>query len=666
MIKARSGLAPAPPRLSLFLGVLAMGALACGEALAFDFFGLFGSEDTPPPVSTSNLPYSLHFEAGDADKSLLTALKDASSLYRLRQDAPPDGDSLVRRATSDFAPFIDALWGAGFYDATVEIAIGSATLSIGQDRTAAASRAAESYRGREVVPITVKVVPGPLFTLGQVAVIDAATHAPFPPDELSQKVIGVKTGDPASASDLRAAQARILDHFRAQSYPLVKVAKLDPIVDHATHRMDITLIIDRGRRAGFGAVTVSGPEGFSSSIVSSFIYINEGDPYSPKRLADTRETVRQIPGLGSIRIREATALDRNGNLPIFVEATDRLPYVFGFGAKYSTTDGPGAQVYWQDRNLFGGAESLRLEGDLFVNPRHNGTHIARFGDLKPSDFGGRFKASFIKPALGGSRNDLLIDALAENIRTGGDRYGGYTSRLGDATVVIRHRFDENLSVQGGVEGMTGHATDVLGKVDYTLIGVPLGLTYDTTDNKLDPTRGIRINASFAPYPRFLGSTLNLVVAKVQGSTYYALDEDARYVFALRVHVGSEGGASLDDIPANLRFYAGGGGSVRGYRYDSIGPHGPLNFVIGGRSLFETSAELRVKITETIGVVPFFDAGNAFLSSLPNFSQRLQMSAGLGLRYYTAIGPIRLDVAAPLNPRKGDKPVTLYISIGQAF
>jgi translocation and assembly module TamA len=367
-----------------------------------------------------------------------------------------------------------------------------------------------------------------------------------------------------------------------------------------------------------------------------------------------------------IRIREATALDHNGNLPVFVEATDRLPYVVGFSAKYSTIDGPAAQLYWQDRNLFGGAESLRLESDVFVNPRHDGTRIARFSDIKPSDFGGRFKASFVKPALGGSRNDLLIDALAESTRTGGDRFGGYTSRLGDASVAVRHRFDEALSLQIGAEGMSGHATDVLGKVDYTLIGVPIGLAYDTTDSKLDPTRGWRINASFAPYPRFLGSTLDLVAAKAQASTYYALDEDARYIFAVRVNLGSLSGASLDDIPANLRFYGGGGGSVRGYRYRSLGPRGPVGYVIGGRSLFETSAELRVKITETIGIVPFFDAGNAYRSSLPTFAQPMQMSAGLGLRYYTAIGPIRVDVAAPLNPRKGDKPVTLYISIGQAF
>jgi translocation and assembly module TamA len=127
-----------------------------------------------------------------------------------------------------------------------------------------------------------------------------------------------------------------------------------------------------------------------------------------------------------------------------------------------------------------------------------------------------------------------------------------------------------------------------------------------------------------------------------------------------------GGAALDDIPANWRFYAGGGGSVRGYAYNSLGPIGPFGAVIGGRSLFQASAELRVRVTDTIGVVPFFDAGNAYGSNFPNFSAPLYKSVGIGLRYYTAIGPIRADVAFPLEKRTGTGPVAIYVSIGQAF
>jgi len=252
------------------------------------------------------------------------------------------------------------------------------------------------------------------------------------------------------------------------------------------------------------------------------------------------------------------------------------------------------------------------------------------------------------------------------VSTSAAGFVGYDVRDADATAALRHRFSGTFSVQAGVEAQTGVATDSLGRVDYTLVGVPVSLTYDSTDNKLDPTRGVRVNASFAGFGTFFGSSLDLAQTKARASAYYALDDDSRFVLAGRVGFGALGGPSLDQIPANWRFYSGGGGSVRGYAYDSLGPTGPFGAVVGGRSLFEASAELRVKVTDTIGIVPFFDAGNAFASSFPNFSQALYTAAGLGLRYYTSIGPIRLDVAFPFQRRSGSGPLAIYVSIGQAF
>jgi translocation and assembly module TamA len=199
-----------------------------------------------------------------------------------------------------------------------------------------------------------------------------------------------------------------------------------------------------------------------------------------------------------------------------------------------------------------------------------------------------------------------------------------------------------------------------------LYGIPASVTYDSTDRPLDPTKGIRATASVAAYPEFFGSTVNIVESKAQASTYYALDDEGRFVLAGRVGLGSVLGAELSQIPSTHRFYAGGGGSVRGYRYRSLSPLGPTGEVIGGRSLFEASVETRIKVTDTIGLVPFFDMGGAFQSSYPDFREQLRYAAGLGLRYYTAVGPIRVDVATPLNPRDGDKGWALYIGIGQAF
>ncbi|MET0429593.1 MAG: autotransporter assembly complex family protein [Microvirga sp.] len=638
--------------------------LAGSDARAFDFFGLFGSDDKPPAASQAALPYVVTF-AITGDDGVERSLKDASNLYRLRDAAPPDGDSLVRRAESDFAPLIDALWGAGYYNTTIEIDVGGAAMQIGK-RAPAAVRAAESYRGREAVPITVRVDTGPLFELRTIDVVQARTRKPFTPAELPQRAIKLAPGDPARAADLRAAQARMVDYFRSQSRPLAKGVAIDPVVYHPAEKMDVSFVMDPGPVAPFGAIGVTGTPNVDASIIRSFIYIEPGDPYSPQALADTRKSVATIPALGSVRIREAEALDPQGRLPVFVDVTERKPRLVGFSAAYSTIDGPALRSYWEHRNLFGGAERLRLEADVFLAPRNDGTQIKRVGDFERSDIGARFKASFLKPALNGTRNDLLIDGLVERDRTGGDRYGGYTTRNAGATAQIRHRFSDTFSVQGGVQVQKGQTSDVLSKIDYVVVGTPVSVTYDSTDRPLDPTRGVKFAASITPYPAFLGSTVGMTVSRASASTYYSLDEDSRYILAARIGAGSIVGANLYDIPANFRFFAGGGGSVRGYRYQSLGPTGPFGFVVGGRSLLEGSLEARIKITDTIGVVPFVDAGGAFESGYPDFKDRMQYSAGLGLRYYTAIGPIRLDVAAPLNKRPGDKPVAVYVSIGQSF
>jgi len=635
------------------------------NARAFDFFGLWGSDETPPPVSRTAISYAVTIEVEDGDTALKNAVTDTSSLYKLRKDPPPDGDALARRAESDFGPIIDAMWGAGYYDATVTISIDRANLSILSSDIASFGRAAESYRNRTVAPVTITINPGPLFRLRSIRVL-SADGAELSEAELPARIVRLKPGDPAAAADLRAAQARIVDYFRKEGRPLAKVASVAPVVDHAAHVMDVTFTVDPGPIAPFGEATMNGPNDFNPAIARSFLYIHPGDPYSPQAIEDARNSIRQIPAVGGVRITEGTALDAYGHLPYTVDLEDRLPFAVGASAKYSTTNGPAGQVYWEDRNVFGGAERLRLQADVFYAPPWYVTS-QNIESFSINDIGWRFSASFLKPALWGTPNDLLLDALGERVSTSGAGFFGYQAEDADATAALRHRFNQNFWMQAGIEAQTGVATDVLGRVNYTLVGVPVSANYDTTDSKLDPTRGVRLNASVAGFPTALGSTVDIVQGKARASAYYSLDPDSRFVLAGLVGVGAMGGAELGDIPANWRFYAGGGGSVRGYAYNSLGPTGPFGLaVIGGRSLFQASAELRVRVTDTIGIVPFFDAGNAFATSFPNFSAPLATAVGVGVRYYTAIGPIRADIAFPLDRHVGTGPVALYVSIGQAF
>ena len=648
------------------------GDLLCPRhALAFDLFGWFG--DAPPAVSQQSLPYSLTFDITggptnwDGTPELTGPLREASNLYKLRQNAPINGASLVHRAAADLAPMLDALWGAGYYNGKIEIEIVGHHLHLGQPPPAVATAAAEAYRGRKLVPIQVVVKSGPLFHLRHIRITDARSGKPFPPTVLPPRAIGLTPGAPARAADIRAARAALVGWFRDKSHPLAKATATKPVVYHDKQAMDVAIAIDPGPLAAFGALHITGQSQVDPRVVRSYVYIEPGDLYSPRKLAETRQSILGgLPAISSVRIHEAETLDANGRLPITVDVTNRKRHVVGFAARYSTLDGPDVKAYWQDRNLFGGGESLRFEGEAFLPPQTYSSFIDSLDSFGWSDLGGRFKASFVKPALAGSRNDLLLDGLIEKDRTGGDQYGGYTAKQILGSAAIRHRFSNISRAQVGVVAEKGETTDSLGTIDYRLIGMPASVTYDTTDSQLDPTRGIRATASVAAYPTFLGSSVGLIETKAQGAMYYAVDDAARLVLAARATVGSVTGASLSAIPANHRFYAGGGGSVRGYRYQSLSPLDSNGQVIGGRSLFTASFEARWRVTHTIGLVPFLDMGQAFRSEYPDFSEPLRYAAGLGFRYYTAIGPIRVDVALPLNPRPGDAGYGIYFGIGQAF
>ena len=642
------------------------GAGPSGPAAAFDVFGLFGSDDKPEP-STAALPYELTFEIR-GDEDVEGRLRDASNLYRLRQDAPPDGDTLLQRATADFAPLIDALWGAGYYDATLAIEIAGVPVRIGQFENPAAVRAANALRGRARVPVKVVAETGPLFRMRTVQVLDAKTRQPFSAEELPSYVPRLEPGDPAEAASIRAASARLIDHFRRRSYPLVKSPPPSPVVDHAADAMDVTFLVDTGPKAGIGEVSLRGPEGFGPEIVRSYIYLEEGEPYSPDRLDRTRKSIASIPAAGSVRIREGGALDPNGNLPVFIEVTDRALNAAGYTLGYSTIDGPNGRVYYENRNLFGGAERIRFQGDLFQAPRNNNDPIKNIGDFNTADIGARFTMSFLKPAIDGSRFDFLADGLVERNRIGSYRFGGYTVRLGGGTAALRYRVDETLSATVGFKGERGRTSDSVSNVDYTLFGVPLTMQFDNTDSPLDPKRGVRVSAAVTPYPAFLGSSVSFTTATASASAYYSFDEEGRYVLAARGRVGGflDEPRDLQLIPSNYRYFVGGAGSIRGYRFQTVSPFGPTGKIVGGRSMFDSSLEARIKVTDNIGIVPFFDAGGSYASQFPQFFGDTRMSAGLGVFYVTAIGPVRLDVATPINPRRGDKDLVLYVNIGQAF
>ena len=634
-------------------------------AVAFDFFGLFGSSEAPPAPSRDALPYVVTFE-GSESGSLENDLKATSALWRLRQEPPADGDALFRRVEVDLPRLTDVVWGAGYYDGRLSIVVGNASAATGQAPSPAIARAAEGYRNRAPVPIRIVVEPGPLFKVRTVTVRDARTGRQFLPEELPPRLLQRSEGGDAASSNVLAIEARIIDRFRNSGHPFVKVTRREPIVDHPSLTYDVVFAVEPGPKANLGEIIVRGTKDVDPAVVRSFIYAEPGDPYSPKALTDIRKSVSRIEALGSVRVREAETLDAWGRLPVAVDVTERLPRIVGFNVRYSTLDGPGLRAYWAHRNLFGGAERLRFEGDVYYTDRND---IFRFDPVTGkkndgwdwSNIGARFSASFLKPALNGTRWDLLVDGSVNR-----DVSDYYTARFVNGTAALRYRFSDTFSAQGGFEVERGQSSE-------------LDQQRRLHSRRPAAFRHLRLNRqSPRSDPRRARDGVGGAISEILRlrSRHLRREGAGEHVFRPR-----RGGAHRACRPHRFRVDHRGGP-----RRDSVEPQvlcgrrrfgarlrvsvavaaRPVGEPIGGRSLLEGSIEARIKLTDTIGIVPFVDAGTAFASSWPDFDERIRFSAGLGLRYYTAIGPIRLDVAAPLERQRGDRPVALYISLGQAF
>jgi translocation and assembly module TamA len=271
---------------------------------------------------------------------------------------------------------------------------------------------------------------------------------------------------------------------------------------------------------------------------------------------------------------------------------------------------------------------------------------------------------FTKPMFLNRDNTFIAGIQFSN-----DTTPGYDSDSVDMTVMLRQQFTKTFSAGGGLGFHLARVKEnAFGVRDtYQLFYVPLNADLDTRNNILNPVQGFHLSLAMAPYQDISQSDIRFFRYILGGSTYYNFNRGDWVVLAVRATFGQIYGIDHDDMPADLRFYPGGGGSVRGYGYQLAGPL-QGDTPLGGLSMLTGSLELRFKITDSIGLVPFLDAGTAYLDTVPDFSnQEMLYGAGLGLRYYTTIGPIRLDVAVPLRKREGvDSDYQFYVSIGQSF
>ncbi len=573
------------------------------------------------PGAGSDFWYDVRI-TGVKDSALMDMLEGSSQLIALRARPPQTQAGLQRRAQEDLERLMATLRSEGFYASSIDHEIDSS--------------------GRPII-VRLSVATGTQYRLAQYEVTYQGGTVPEQAERPTPADLGYEIGMPARAPRIQESQRKLLRYLAEHGYPFAKVLDREAVVDRATSGMAVALEVDSGPRGRFGPVTIEGLDRVEQDYVLNLLTWREGETYDIGKMAAARANLTGTGLFSSVAIEPGTELDAEGRLPIMLELTESVHRSFGLGASYSTDVGARGEIFWEHRNLLGRAEQLRLSGTA--------------AEIEQSALAGFRKPDFWRPGQALLSDGAIVrrntDAFEEQSATG---YLGLEIPLGPHWLTA-----------AGLSTSYDVLKDDDGTQRLLLLGLPLTGERSSTDNRLNPTRGTRLSLSLTPYFGVGDESPTFVTTIAGGSAYIALDSESRFVLAGRTRIGSALGEPTEKIPANKRFYAGGGGSIRGYEFQSVGPLDASDDPLGGRSLLEVGAELRIRATESIGLVPFVDGGSVYDSSYPDFEEAFRWAAGLGVRYFAGFGPLRLDIALPLDKRKDvDDDFQLYVSFGQAF
>ncbi len=385
--------------------------------------------------------------------------------------------------------------------------------------------------------------------------------------------------------------------------------------------------------------------------------IHQGQLYQPSKIEAARQTLASLGVFSGVVVRAAPGLDADGQLPLTFDFAERKRHAVTFTIGYSTDLGGSVGATWTDRNVFGNAEQLNLSAAL-----------TGLGGTATTGLGYDVTAQLIKPAF--LRQDQQIAFTIGAIKQDLDAYDQTAVTAG---TTLTRKLSKQWTVSVGLSAEQEQIIQEGVTRDYTLLAVPVTAKYDSTglSNPLDDAlHGIRATIGASPTESVGSPGATFVILQGSASTYidfarFGLTKPGDSVLALRGLVGSAQGASQFDLPPDQRFYGGGSATVRGFKYQSVGPLFADGNPEGGAAIDAATIEFRQRVWGNIGAAVFADAGQVNASSAP-FEGTLREGVGAGLRYYTAIGPIRVDFAVPVNePPHGDS-FELYLGLGQAF
>ncbi|MDD8022631.1 MAG: autotransporter assembly complex protein TamA [Paracoccaceae bacterium] len=571
------------------------------------------------------------FETPGASDSLRSVLRGASLTREASQAKAPDAQDLFASARADYARLLGALYDQGYYSGRISIRVD------GREVAAIAPMDAPDT----INTISVTVEPGPQFHFGTADIAPLAPKTTLPQ--------GFATGATARSGLIVEAATAGVDGWRAQGHAKAKVSSQSLSADHRTQTLDAHIGLAPGPQLSFGKMSIDGYDRLRPKRLVEIAGFPTGKRFDPAKLEEVRARLRRTGIFSSVTLTEDEAIGPNNTLDASLNVVEDKTRRLGFGAELASLDGLTLNGYWLHRNLFHGGERLRLDAEV------SGIGTSQSG----MDY--TLGARLDRPAtLSPDTSAYLETALS---RLNQDDYTEDAFKFG---LGFDHIFNPRLTGSAGVEYNWSKVEDDVGTTIFRQVAFPIGLTWDNRDTPTDATRGYYGKATLTP---FLGLSGTGSGAQMTGDfrTYRGFGAQDRFVLAGRLQFGAVFGPSLEDTPRDYLFYSGGGGTVRGQPYQSLGVTvlngGTLR--TGGTQFLGLSGELRAGITDTIGVVGFYDAGFISADGPSGSVDDWHAGAGLGLRYKTSIGPIRLDVAAPAGGNTGSG-AQLYLGIGQAF
>lgn len=479
------------------------------------------------------------------------------------------------------------------------------------------------------------VIPGNVFRVASVAIKGLTGTLP----------LAIQAGDTLTAEAVLSAQNNLIDEIY-DTHCFYKLSiNHEVVLNKQNNTAAVIFIIKGDKEAQFGPSIFTGADSIKRSYLASFLAYDEGACWDPRKIEKTRAALLDTGLLISINTNLPQVLPQDKMVAINYELKERAPRTVRLGARFSTAEGPGVIAEWRHLNYLGEDEDLSV--------------VTQVSSLEQS-----LALNFSKPRFFSNRQSLNLSSELERQDTDAFEAVGFSVQSSISREINTHWMGSL-----GLEFEASTVTDQDGLEEtFALISAPARFSFDNRDNLLDPHKGYRFLFGFEPFFDVAGESDPFLKSRVTGSTYFNLSR-GKYdpVLAIRGSIGTILGSDTNSIPASERFFAGGGGSVRGFGFQEAGPQDESRDPLGGRSLIETSIELRTKLSSSLGGVVFIDGGAVYDDIVPDFSEPIFFGAGIGARYFTDFGPIRLDIALPLNEKEqADQSVQLYISIGQAF